>query len=192
MKTKIRLLSSLLFVAFTWSSRAIPIEGTFNAVVWEVTAPPGFGVQVGDSILGQFGYDTDYLSPPDAHGNRVDGQPQDHFDMSAYFVTDFTWGTLWERNLSDFVIGPNGEPVDAYSINQWYYGSYPVEAYLSGTSLVISGPLSDDGNSEVIQATVTSYNGVPDAGSSIGLMGLAMSALMVFRSFTRHLGSQSR
>ena len=181
MKTKILLLSSYLFLATAFSVQAIPINGSYTAVVTAVTAPPDFSVRVGDTIGGQFGYDTDLLLPPDANGNRIVVQPQDHFDFSAFFDAAFTWGTQWERTLWGYVIGPDGVPVGASCLNMW-----GIAAELSGTSLVISGPISNDGNGEVIHATITSYSGVPDASSSVGLMGLALSALAAFWFFTRH------
>jgi hypothetical protein len=181
MKTKMLLCSSYVFLGFACPSHAIPIYGTYTAVVTAVDAPPGFSVRVGDTIPGQFGYDTDLLLPPDANGNREVVQPQDHFDFSAFFDASFTWGTQWERNLWGYIIGPDGVPVGASCFNMW-----GISAGLSGTSLVISGPISHDGNGEVIYASITSFSGVPDAGLSIGLLALSLSGLAAFRSFNRH------
>ena len=175
MKTKILLFSSFLFLAIACSTHATLINGTYTAVVTAVTAPPGFSVSVGDTFTDQFYYNSDLLLPPDASGNREVPVT----DTYAYFGAWFTGGNRSEGELDYFLIGPNGVPVGAHCEN-----AFGIVADLSGTTLVI-GPITYD-QGAMIHASITSFSGVPDASSSIGLMGLALSGLAAFRSFTRH------
>jgi VPDSG-CTERM motif len=69
---------------------------------------------------------------------------------------------------------------------------------LGGTNLIISfnyngqyvynsGQYVFHGETAMIYSTINNFSGVPDAGSSLGLLGLALSGLMAFRLFIRQV-----
>jgi hypothetical protein len=119
MKTKILLFSSYLLLAIACSSNATFINGTFTAVVTRIDAAPDFPVSVGDTFQGQFSYDTSFLLPPDAYGNRLDPGRffGGDFDMSGSLNTRYTMGDLFDGDLLYLTIGPDGMPDGAYSID---------------------------------------------------------------------------
>ncbi len=148
---------------------AIPMHGTFSGTVtgtngWVVSYP------LGTLVTGSYGYDSDLLNGN--HTSYSDPSVFFQINMDGLAFAGYTPGT----SGLGFSVDANGMPVSGSAGQLWdlYIGS-------GGFLSLISG-LGPDNNRIIAQVT---YNTpvVPDAGTTIFLLGMAWVSLVFVRHF---------
>jgi hypothetical protein len=186
MKTKILTLAAALLLAAVSNSQANIISGTFSGLITSTSGSPSGNPQIGNSVSGNFSYDSSLLS-----GGRVTYLGFPGSDLSARLRIAVDGGIMGVG--SSFVggysplfmqIGADGLPVDSYAAN----GTFTGRIGFSGG--VGTGVINNDlGSSGGVSFSITSYTltgfNAPDASATLALMGLALSGLAGFKRFVR-------
>jgi hypothetical protein len=160
-------------------AEATPIRGFFEGVVTYNSNPSAsLPFLEGTPASAIFGYDTDYLSAPDAFGNRwAETVPPELEAFAAFFLAEIPAGvglvgytTGNSGNTLGLLIGPNGLPVAGGGAGYFDFGLGPngfaiYELDLS-TMVVVEGTFS-----------------LPDYESTLPLTVIGLAALALVRRF---------
>ena len=171
-----------LLMAFGSSANATLISGTFSGVITggaisEINGSYPYR-PAGTAVTATFSYDTDYLSAPDASGNRVDS----FFDPAFYFMllvggspfAEYFNGTNPGANaMSEFVVDAAGVPVTGRGMGGWdmYFGPGVIDLYQQPY--------------DTLAASINGTFSVPDSAATSWLLGMAGMALVAARRFIR-------
>jgi hypothetical protein len=157
MKTTLSIALAVLLVSVS-AAQATPIRGTFTGVVTYNSFPSTWlPYPEGTPAWAVFGYDSDYLSTPDAFGNRYVFQLEEAGAFFAAGVADvglvgFTYDS------GGFVIGPNGLPVAGNGAGPYdsfvFSNGFAVAELSRSAYLVAEGTYSLPDHESVLLSTV--------------------------------------
>jgi hypothetical protein len=178
MKTTLSIAVGLLLLSVS-AAQATPIRGFFNGVVTYNSNPSSLlPFLEGTPATAIFGYDTDYLSAPDAFGNRyVQFVPPELESFAGFFLAEVPanaglvgYTTSPGGNALDLLIGPNGLPVAGGGVGFFDIG-------ISSTGFTIYE--LDLSTIVVVEGTYS----LPDYESTLPLTVIGLAALVVARRF---------
>jgi hypothetical protein len=171
-----------LLMALVSPAHATLINGTFSGTIsgGAISEINGSYIYrpVGTPVTATFSYDTAYLSAPDASGNRQDSffDPVFYFTLlvgGSPFAEYFNGTNPGADAISEFMVNADGLPVTGRGSGGWdmYFGPGTIDLYQ---------PPYD-----ALAASINGTFSVPDAAGTSWLLGMAVTALVIARRFTR-------
>jgi hypothetical protein len=171
-----------LLMALVSPTKATLITGTFSGAITggAITEINGSYIYrpAGTPVTATFSYDTAYLSAPDASGNRQDSffDPVFYFRLlvgGSPFAGYFNGNNPGADAMSEFVVNAAGLPVTGHGMGGWDIFIGP------GTIDLYQQPY------DTLAASMDGTFSVPDSAPTFWLLGMAGTALVAVRRFTR-------
>jgi hypothetical protein len=168
-KKAVALAVGILLCSFSLA-QATPIRGYFQGVVTFNSFPSTWlPYPEGTPAWAIFGYDTDYLSLPDAFGNRYVSQLE---DSGVFFAAGVAGEGLagFTYDSGSLLVGPNGLPVAGN-------GAGPLDSFVSSNGFAVAA--LDLSAFLVAEGTYS----LPDHESTLPLTVMGLAALALLRRF---------
>jgi hypothetical protein len=178
MKTRLAIAVGLLLYSVS-VAEATPIRGYFDGVITFTANPYGLSFPEGTPARAIFGYDTNYLSPPDVFGNRgpvLDGDPVLEGKSGGFFqfwIADVGFGCISHWCSGYFGIGPTGLPTVGS-------GAGPYDFFVSSNGFSIVELALD--SSHIILNVEGTYR-LPDHEATLPLTVLGLVVVGLARRF---------